>query len=307
MAGLSILGAERQATPTPMNMKPLKSTFRSLFFVWAILGSALAWSREVITADLARTHEGQPVVISALLQMAPQPNGRAVLIFPGWPGIPRIETKEGMPSFFYLQEHFEKMRPALHAAGISTVTVDCPTDQWGVRGPNPSACDDRYRSSEQHAKDVLELIRKLKSTKNLDQLFIMGHSYGAISSHWLSVYLSKDDIQAVIHSATQSVGGGGPYTQYASSMNRFKHAESKVPYVYLHHQNDLCRFTPYGYAEKHAPKGQLMTVIGGNRWSEPCGKASYHSYSERTDQLAQALTLFVNKGEVMPVIKGQDD
>jgi hypothetical protein len=50
-----------------------------------------------------------------------------------------------------------------------------------------------------------------------------------------------------------------------------------------------------------------MTVIGGNRWSEPCGKASYHSYSERTDQLAQALTLFVNKGEIMPIIKGQDD
>ena len=64
---------------------------------------------------------------------------------------------------------------------------------------------------------------------------------------------------------------------------------------------------PYGYAEKHAPKGQLMTVIGGNRWSDPCGKASYHSYSERTDQLAQALTLFVNKGEIMPIIKGQDD
>ena len=50
-----------------------------------------------------------------------------------------------------------------------------------------------------------------------------------------------------------------------------------------------------------------MTVIGGNRWSEACGKASYHSYSERTDQLAQALVLFMNKGEVTLTIKGQED
>lgn len=70
----------------------------------------------------------------------------------------------------YLQAHVELMQLTLHAAGISTVTVDCPTDQWGIRGPNPSACDDNYRSSVQHP-------------------------------------------------------------------------EAKVPFVYLHHKNDLCRFT----------------------------------------------------------------
>jgi hypothetical protein len=290
-----------------MNISIHFKFFNALVFCCAGLVTLSAMAREVISVDLQRTHEGQPVVISALLQLSPQPNGRALLIFPGWPGIPRIETKEGVPSFYYLQEHFEKMRPALHAAGISTVTMDCPTDQWGARGPNPGACDDRYRSSEQHAKDVAAMIRQLRSSKNLEQVVIMGHSYGAISSHWLSVHLGKEDIQAVIHSATQSVAGGGAYTQYGSSMNRFQHTESKVPYFYLHHKNDLCRSTPYSYAEKHAPQGQLMTVIGGNRWAEACGKASYHSYSERTDQLAQALVLFMNKGEVTLTIKGQED
>jgi hypothetical protein len=261
----------------------------------------------VITAELDRSNEGKPIVISALVEMAPQPNGRALFIFPGWPGIPRIELKDGVPAFLYLQEHVQFMRAALHAQGISTVTVDCPTDQWGIRGGNPTACDDNYRSSEQHAKDVSALIKKIKAVKEINHIVIMGHSYGAISSHWLSARLGPQEIQGAIHSASQTVAGGGPYTQYASSMARFKHSDAKVPFVYLHHQNDLCRFTPYSYVTKHAPKGQLITVVGGNRWSDPCGKASYHSFSERTTQLADALAAYVNRGEVVELVKGDGD
>ena len=207
----------------------------------------------------------------------------------------------------YLQAHVELMQPTLHAAGISTVTVDCPTDQWGIRGPNPSACDDNYRSSVQHAEDIRVLVQQIKKQKGIHKVVIMGHSYGAVSSHWLSVNLTSDDIHSAIHSASQTIAGGGAYTQYASSMDQFKHAEAKVPFVYLHHKNDLCRFTPYSFVAKHAKPGQLITVLGGNRWSEVCGKASFHSYSERTAALSEALVTYLNRGEVVPVVKGSDD
>ena len=45
---------------------------------------------EVFSVDLNRESRGKPVVMSALVSMAPQPNGKALLLFPGWPGIPRI-------------------------------------------------------------------------------------------------------------------------------------------------------------------------------------------------------------------------
>ena len=279
----------------------------ALFSLGSLLLSGVCAANEVISVALDRQHDAKPVVISALLQMAPQPNGKALFVFPGWPGIPRIETKDGAPAYLYLQEHVEKMRPALHAAGISIATMDCPTDQWGARGANPTACDDSYRSSELHAKDVAALLQKIKSSKALDHIVIMGHSYGAISSHWLSVWLGPQDIQGAIHSATQSVAGGGPYTAYAASMARFNHAQAKVPYLYLHHQNDLCKFTPYSHARQNAQPGMLMTVVGGNRWSDPCGKASYHSYSERTDPLAEALIAFLNRAQVTPLIQGPGD
>jgi hypothetical protein len=66
-----------------------------------------AFAREVISAELDRSNEGKAIVISALVEMAPQPNGKALFIFPGWPGIPRIELKDGAPAFLYLQEHVQ--------------------------------------------------------------------------------------------------------------------------------------------------------------------------------------------------------
>ena len=89
-----------------------------------VTASASPW--EVVEAQLLRPSEGAPAAIRGLVDPAPQPNGRVLLVFPGWPGIPRIEVKDGLPSFLYLQQHVQEMRPILHAAGISIVTVDCP-------------------------------------------------------------------------------------------------------------------------------------------------------------------------------------
>ncbi|MFM1926313.1 MAG: hypothetical protein RIT44_2119 [Pseudomonadota bacterium] len=276
-----------------------------LWIQLALMSHALA--NEVLTVDLSREANGKPVVISAWVESPAKPNGKALLIFPGWPGIPRIEQVMGRPSFMYLQEHVQEMAPTLHAAGITTVTVDCPTDQWGVRGSNPTACDDNYRSSPQHAQDVAALISQLKASKAIQHITIMGHSYGAVSSHWLSLRLNRGEIQGAIHSASQTIAGSGPYQNYASSLTRFPHAEVSVPYFYLHHRDDLCSFTPYNYAKKHAPEGRLITVLGGNKWTAPCGKASYHGYADRRAQVADALVALINRSEVIATVKGEQD
>lgn len=90
-------------------------------------------------------------------------------------------------------------------------------------------------------------------------------------------------------------------------MARFNHADVKVPYIYLHHQDDSCSFTPYSYTQKNAKPGQLITVMDGNKWSAPCGKASYHGYAERRPQLAEALIALINRSEVVAIVKGDKD
>ncbi len=280
-------------------------TLKLLLGLWmalALLPKAQAQDtqRQVVEALSARSKSEQKVVIRGLLDTAPQANGNVLMVFPGWPGIPRIELRNGQPAFFYLQQHVERMRPVLHAAGISLLTVDCPTDQWGQRGPNPSACDDEFRSSEAYADDVRRLIEQVRNQQTLTRFFAMGHSYGAISSHWLSLRL-PDHLAGAIHSATQSIAGGGPFTGYAKSIDQFPHEQVRVPFVYLHHRDDLCRFTPYRFAQRQGGPNRLITVVGGNRWSDPCGKASYHSYDERHEVVGQALVRWINEGVVTPV------
>jgi hypothetical protein len=188
----------------------IKVTFLGLI---ALISAALASAQgiEVIEAPLPRSSADKPVAMRGLLDPAPQPNGKLLMVFPGWPGIPRIEVKDGRPSFLYLQQHVQEFKPLLHQAGISLMTVDCPTDQWGARGANPTACDDSYRSSPLHAQDVRALIERTRQTLPTKEIYVMGHSYGAVSSHWLAVHLGGE-LAGSVHSATQSVPGGGPYS-----------------------------------------------------------------------------------------------
>lgn len=285
----------------------IKVTLLSLIGLIGLTGAvaASAQSIEVIEAPLPRSSADKPVAIRGLLDPAPQPNGKLLMVFPGWPGIPRIEVKDGRPSFLYLQQHVQELKPLLHQAGISLMTVDCPTDQWGARGANPTACDDSYRSSQLHAQDVRALIERTRQTLPMKEIYVMGHSYGAVSSHWLAVHLGGE-LAGSVHSATQSVPGGGPYSGYASTTAQVKPEMLPKNSIYLHHKGDLCRFTPYEFARKQALHG-LMTVVGGNRWSDICGKASYHSYSERSAQVGTALVRWMNEGVITPLIKGEGD
>ncbi len=281
------------------------STFVGLALVLMASTNLAAQAREVVEATVERATEAPPALIRGLLDAAPQPNSKLLLVFPGWPGIPRIETREGRPAWLYLQQHVEEMKPLLHQAGISLMTVDCPTDQWGVRGPSPTACDDNYRSSEQHASDVRGLLRRTRELTGLRTFYVMGHSYGAVSSHWLAVRLGEE-LAGSIHSATQSIPGGGAFTQYAFSLAGIQPSQMPKTSIYLHHRDDLCRFTPYDFAKARG-LNRLMTVVGGNRWSEPCGKASFHSYAERSQEVGAALVRWINDGVITPIIKGAGD
>ena len=88
-----------------MNYRHIKRQLALTVFSFCCIFSAFA--REVISAELDRSNEGKAIVISALVEMAPQPNGKALFIFPGWPGIPRIELKDGTP-FAALRRLFDR-------------------------------------------------------------------------------------------------------------------------------------------------------------------------------------------------------
>lgn len=268
--------------------------------------ASVAQGKEFVEVKLGRSFQDKEAVLRGLVDRAPSPNGRVLLMFRGWPGIAFIEDGSGRFGSAMLQEMFEEMIPILTAQGISTVTVDCPTDQWGRRGANPTSCSDRYRSTEQHGRDVEKLIDELSQRYSYREFYVIGHSYGAISSHWLSHHI-KGRLHGAIHSATMSVAPRALYTEYAESMSRFDPSTVSIPYIYLHHEQDLCQYTPYAYAAQRGQKHGLITVKGGDSSGPPCGGGSYHSYAWRRTGIAEALAKWINTKEITPLVKGPRD
>jgi hypothetical protein len=90
-------------------------------------------------------------------------------------------------------------------------------------------------------------------------------------------------------------------------MARFSSSEVAIPYIYLHHKDDLCDLTPYEYAFNNAKDGAITTVTGGDRSGAACGAGSFHGFAGARPMVAAALAKWINHREVTPTVAGKPD
>ena len=263
---------------------------RALLAVAAALiciSPARAQTDVLIDIDMGRT-EGlltkSPVFQRAILAKPAQPTDTALLYFRGYPGIARIQSvadKQGN------LQPFMRMNQRLFAQeGIALVVMDCPTDQW-------AACVDDYRSSKQHAEDVRTVIGKLRNEHGLSKIFVMGHSFGTISSRWLAKNLGNE-ISGSIHSA--SMNGPNP-RGYATSLSGFPYNTIAAPILHVHNENDACAHTPYSIVKEYAGEN-LVTVRGGVPEGDPCGARHLHGYQGREEVVVRSIISWIKTGKV---------
>ena len=155
----------------------------------------------LIEADVGResgVFSKSPVVQRAILLKPSTPSDTALMFYRGWSGIANIKTENDWKrNLNYLQNNTDLFAQA----GIALVVMDCPSDENRIApGNTPLACNDDYRSSVKHADDVKKIMAVLKEKYGITQFYIMGHSYGTISSKWLAKNLGTE-IQGSIHSA----------------------------------------------------------------------------------------------------------
>jgi hypothetical protein len=248
----------------------------------------------LIEIDRGRT-EGlftkSPVFQRAILSKPATPTETAVLFFRGYPGIARIQTAADKQRNLL---RFLRMNQRIFwEEGIALVIVDCPTDQWGAPGPDPTSCFDGYRSSKEHADDVRSVIAKLRAEHGISKIYILGHSFGTISSRWLAKNLGSE-INGSIHSA--SMNGRNP-RGYANSLSRFSYDTIAAPILHVHSESDACPHTPYSIVKEYAGEN-LVTVRGGVPEGDPCGGAHLHSYQGREELVVRSIISWIKTKKV---------
>ena len=238
-----------------------------------------------------------PVVQRAILLKPSMPTDTALMFYRGWSGIANIKSEND----WHRNLNFLKNNTNLFAqAGIALVVMDCPSDENSVgAGNTPLGCSDDYRSSKKHAEDVRKILTLLKEKYGINHFFIMGHSYGAISSKWLARNLGSE-IQGSIHSAAQTVASPR-MRAYGYSTESFDMSSLKSPVLNIHHGDDQCIYTPYSTVLAYS-KNNLITVKGGIPNGDVCGGGHYHSFEGREEVSSKAIIQWIKTGQVQSSI-----
>lgn len=234
-----------------------------------------------------------PVIQRAILLKPSTPSDTALLFYRGWSGIANIKTENDWKrNLNYLQNNTDLFAQA----GIALVVMDCPSDENRIApGNTPLACNDDYRSSIKHTDDIKKIMAVLKEKFGITKFYIMGHSYGTISSKWLAKNLGNE-IMGSIHSAAQTVASPR-MRAYGYSAESFDMGSLKALVLNIHHGDDQCIYTPYSTVLAYS-KNNLITVKGGEGTGDVCGGTHLHSMGGREEATSKALIQWIKTGQV---------
>ena len=214
---------------------------------------------------------------------------RAILLLPGHPGIMKLESAES----YQLKGNF-LVRSRRHWLDRETVvlTVDAPSDEWrGFTG--------RFRAGPRYAEDIRGLAREIGKAFGTLPLVLVGTSEGSVSAYHAARALGSDNVKAIF---TASLFDQSSNSHGLASLD---FDEIKAPMLWVHHESDPCRWTPYWQAKRHAEKTRspLITVRSSNPGrGDPCQGFSQHGFAGMEEDTVRAMKRWVTDGIAADVV-----
>jgi hypothetical protein len=218
----------------------------------------------------------------------------AVLLFPGYPGILKLKEEAGSVTYDVAGTFVIRARRFLNSDKVFTVAVDCPVDQW-------NACGDDYRSSNQHAADIMDVVTSVRTTYGAQQIYLAGTSYGTVSSSFLARALGTK-IDGAIHTATFTDPRAGRQT-HGVPMASFDWSKAQVPQLFVHHKDDPCDLTRYSSVVARKGNIPLITVEGvTNPRGDSCQAFTAHGFVGRERVVMTAILNWITERKLPPVV-----
>lgn len=218
----------------------------------------------------------------------------ALLLFPGYPGVLKLKEEGGAPAFELGGNFLLRARRFLNTDKVFTVAVDCPPDQW-----NP--CGDEYRSSPQHLADIADVVAAVKASRGARQVYLVGTSYGTVSTSFLARGLGGK-VDGAVHTATFTDPRSGR-NPLGAPMASFDWTQAEVPQLFVHHKDDPCELTRYGSIVARKASLPLITVEGAvNPRGEACHAFTAHGFVGREAAVMAAIVQWVTERKLTAVV-----
>lgn len=208
--------------------------------------------------------------ISGLVTHLPQAKvfKYGIALFPGAPGIMKVRDEAGQPRFELGGNFLIRSRRHWLDEETLILSIDAPSDQW-------AGFSQWFRQDSRYGADVAALLAEASRRYAVTDWTLVGTSEGSISAFHAARMNPALAQRLILTSSLFLAAGHGP------GLSGVSWEDLTVKLLWVHHEDDGCRFTPYGIAKKHAEKTRapLVTVRGGAPGrGPPCEAFSQHGF-----------------------------
>jgi len=265
----------------------IKTVFRSFLFLFIFCGQAYALDESVVSI------KSRPGVEQKFILIKPNKPTAAVILFAGGHGALRLSSLLGITTIEWGSNNFlVRTRESFARHGFMVAVIDAPSDREKMKAT--------WRMSEGHAKDVLAVIRRLKSKADIP-IWVVGTSMGTFSASNAAIRLGKNIDGLVLTSTiTRSRKRWKIYDTHPNGVIDMSLVAITVPTLIVSHRNDKCHLTPASDAArlrdgfKNARKVEVRLFEGGDPpISGSCKALSAHGFFGIEEKVIDSIAQFI--------------
>jgi hypothetical protein len=207
-----------------------------------------------------------------------------IALFPGHPGIMKLQEEDGKPQFEMRGNFLVRSRRHWLDEETLVAVLDAPSDEWATFSQD-------FRATARYGSDVAAVLKQV--ALEVREWTFVGTSEGSVSA-FHAARMNPQLARRVI--LTSSVWGPTPNGR---GLSNAKWDELSAPLLWVHHEDDPCRFTAYREAKRHAERTRspLVTVRGGGpEKGGACQAFSAHGYVGVEREVVLAMRSWVKTG-----------
>jgi hypothetical protein len=247
---------------------------------------ARAQVEQVVTAKLER------YTIAALVMHAEGAKAfkHGIALFPGHPGILKLQEQNGQPHYELRGNFLVRSRRHWLDQETLAVVLDAPSDEWAM-------FSQEFRATARYGADVAALLEEVSRRHAVADWTFVGTSEGSISAFHAARMNPKLARRVILTSSVWGPTRNGP------GLSGAKFGELASALLWVHHEDDPCRFTSYREAKRYAERTRspLVTVRGGGpEKGDACAAFSYHGFVGMEREVVAAMRSWVKTGAVPP-------